>query len=707
MKRNQVVERDLSVVERAAWWNPRVRRILKAAPMVVLFLLLTRPTAHAACSFNPTPDPTADGSSNSLRHAIRAANASGQDCLIQLQSGTYTLTIINSTGQENGAAQGDLDITGRGHTLTVSGRGAGVSIVNGNSIDRVFQVLGGANANFNKLTIEGGIARDDGAAHVLPTSTTAEGGGLLVQGGGHVTLSQVSLTRNQAVGGLGTDGVSTKSSAAAAGSGGKLAEGGGLFLANGAISLTRSQVSANAAIAGSGGNGASVSCTYVPTSMGSRLSCPGFSGTGGVGGAAAGGGLYILSGSATVIQSTVSGNSTIGAFGGGGGGFFASTIDGCCRVGGDGGAAQGAGLFIQAGSLSLTRSTIAGSSATGGAGGFGGDPAFTPRPAASGGSSQGGGLFVANGSTSVANSTVFANNAKGGTGGSGRSLPFGRGGNAAGGGLYLNNGSVSLTGVTTVSNQALLAEGFSPGQTGSSSGGGIANQGAGLFINTTLIGNNTMGIDNIVLTASDVFGAITTSHSLISEDAGALITDHGRNIFNVNPRLDPNGLKSNGGPTQTVALQQVSPAIDKGDNVTCAAPFPSGLANVDQRGFPRFRTGDSLCDIGAFEFVNLLVEPTSLSFGSETVGQETHFQNLPITNNQTRSVSLSRSVAGADPADFVVVANCHSSLTAQSSCTISVAFRPKAAGPRTAQLTVTDGPDRTSPYHVTLAGTGK
>src|SRR5215472_16213991 len=141
------------VIERAAWWNPRVRRILKAAPLVVMFLLLNTRKAHAACSFSPTPDPTVDNfySGNSLRHAIRLANASGQDCTIQLQAGTYTLTIPNPTtgpykGQDNTGAYGDLDITDRGHTVTIQGKGAGVSIVtatdhNGNSIgDRVFQV---------------------------------------------------------------------------------------------------------------------------------------------------------------------------------------------------------------------------------------------------------------------------------------------------------------------------------------------------------------------------------------------------------------------------------------------------------------------------------------------------------------------------------------------------------------------------------------
>lgn len=106
-------------------------------------------------------------------------------------------------------------------------------------------------------------------------------------------------------------------------------------------------------------------------------------------------------------------------------------------------------------------------------------------------------MFVAHGNIRIANSTLFANTANGAPGGSGRFLPRGPGGDAAGGGLYLSNGNVSLAGVTTASNQALVGT-QSSGRPGSSSGGGIANHGAGLFINTTLIGNNTQGINNVV-----------------------------------------------------------------------------------------------------------------------------------------------------------------------------------------------------------------
>ena len=367
MRNYQIVARELMVVERAAWWNPKVRRILKAAPLVVMFLLLNSRSARAACSFNPTPDPTADGSSHSLRRAIQMADASGQDCLIQLQAGTYTLTITNTSGQDNTAAQGDLDITDSGHTVTVQGQGAGVSIVNGNGIDRVFQVLSGANAAFGKLTIEGGVAHDDGTAGALPGITIAEGGGVLVQGGGHVTFSQVSLAGNRAIGGSGRSGTSRTGNGAP----GKAAEGGGLFLSTGTINLTASKLFGNTAVAGAGGNGYAVQCTCTTPTC-TMKTCPGHSGKGGAGGAGAGGGLYVLSGKVGLLTSTVSGNNASGAGGGGGGGFFGPTTDGCCLSGGDAGAAQGAGLFIALGDLNLSQTTVYANSATGGSGGFGG-----------------------------------------------------------------------------------------------------------------------------------------------------------------------------------------------------------------------------------------------------------------------------------------------------------------------------------------------
>ena len=61
-------------------------------------------------------------------------------------------------------------------------------------------------------------------------------------------------------------------------------------------------------------------------------------------------------------------------------------------------------------------------------------------------------------------------------------------------------------------------------------------------------------------------------------------TDCGVTIPSADPRLDPEGLKDNGGPTQTLALLPGSPAIDAADPDLCADP---PVDRVDQRGYVR------------------------------------------------------------------------------------------------------------------------
>ncbi len=63
---------------------------------------------------------------------------------------------------------------------------------------------------------------------------------------------------------------------------------------------------------------------------------------------------------------------------------------------------------------------------------------------------------------------------------------------------------------------------------------------------------------------------------------------------NTNPGLDPAGLRSNGGPTQTIAIFDTSEAFDTGDP---ACPPPS----TDQRGVPRPQA--EVCDVGSYELI--------------------------------------------------------------------------------------------------------
>ena len=121
----------------------------------------------------------------SLRSAIMAADARGGSNTINLPAGTIKLTIAGAN--EDASATGDLDIK---DNLTIKGKGSNSTIVDGNSLDRVFEVLSGK-VTISNLTIQNGFS--------------STGGGLF-NSGGNVTLSSVVVRDNIAVGANGLDG---------------------------------------------------------------------------------------------------------------------------------------------------------------------------------------------------------------------------------------------------------------------------------------------------------------------------------------------------------------------------------------------------------------------------------------------------------------------------------------------------------------------
>src|SRR5207244_6683217 len=74
-------------------------------------------------------------------------------------------------------------------------------------------------------------------------------------------------------------------------------------------------------------------------------------------------------------------------------------------------------------------------------------------------------------------------------------------------------------------------------------------------------------------------------------------TPTGTSFCNTNPQLDLAGLASNGGPTQTIALEAGSPAINTGAETVCAAP---PLTNIDEWGFVRPSMGATNPSIAAY-----------------------------------------------------------------------------------------------------------
>ncbi len=169
-------------------------------------------------------------------------------------------------------------------------------------------------------------------------------------------------------------------------------------------------------------------------------------------------------------------------------------------------------------------------------------------------------------------------------------------GNTAGG----YGGGIMNDGTLTVSNSTLADN------TATGVGGGIDNQGTATVTDTTMTGNeaefggniNTIGslkMGTTILadpvTGTDCHGPGTfTDLGYNLADDGSCGFTSGTDLSSTAAGLDPAGLAHNGGPTQTIALESGSAAID---HVSNAPQCPA----IDQRGAPR----TAPCDIGAYD----------------------------------------------------------------------------------------------------------
>ena len=213
-------------------------------------------------------NPGADGLI-SLREAISAANndTSGP-ATIALGSGSYGIGIA-PVAASNDNADGDFDITA---TLTITGTGAATSVIDGQALDRLFDLHGSANVTLSSLTLRGGLVASNqyGAAANMTTGTS-------------LTLAGVVMTANQAGSGAAiynyqgvvTANDSTISNNAASN------WGGGIYNDRGTVTLVRSTLSGNT----SGNDGGAINSA----GSGARL---------------------------TLVNSTLSGNSASGLGGG-------------------------------------------------------------------------------------------------------------------------------------------------------------------------------------------------------------------------------------------------------------------------------------------------------------------------------------------------------------------------------------------------------
>lgn len=310
-----------------------------------------------------------------------------------------------------------------------------------------------------------------------------------------------------------------------------------------------------------------------------------------------GGGIFNASSGTVIINnSTFTDNSATNS-GGAVSGFGTATISHSTFSGNS--ASSGGGIASFGGTVIINNSTISGNSANTLAGGFnnGGTATINNSTISGNSASGGGGIYNGSGDTlTVSNSTISNNSA----------------GSNFGGGLYNNGGAATISNGTISGNSA-------------SSGGGIFNASSGTVIigNSTFSGNSANtggGIDNFN-------GAVTLANSIVTNsplggNCAGTITNGGHNLdsfttcgwgsndgslSNTDPQLG--SLANHGGPTQTHALLQGSPAIDQGNNSLLPpdSADQDGDGNTgepipfDQRGPGHFRIVGGSVDIGAFE----------------------------------------------------------------------------------------------------------
>jgi len=307
-----------------------------------------------------------------------------------------------------------------------------------------------------------------------------------------------------------------------------------------------------------------------------------------------GGGIYNL-GNLTVIN-TVLYNNLSGYFGGGiyNAGTLA-VID--SRLDSNSTAGFGGGIFNNGGSVTVTNSIVEESGAGDGGGGMYNassgtltviNSTLSQNTAASGGGirSESGTVTTVTGSMLIMNNTTDPN--------------------GSGGGLFNGPG-----GTMTVANSTLA------GNTANQYGGGIANYGTLTLKNSTLSGNTGHafaggGLANynntaILHYANTIIANSPTGGDCANVNGGLIPTNINNQVEDGScggTMGDPmlGGLANNGGPTQTMALLEGSPAIDAGDDATCAAAPVSGK---DQRGVTRPQGAH--CDIGAYEKINTII----------------------------------------------------------------------------------------------------
>lgn len=499
----------------------------------------------------------ADSGAGSLREAIDNANKAAGNVIIRFKAGLVSPIALNSS----------LQITKPTGTLRIEGPGADKLDISGQKAYQIFYITQGT-IFIASLALINGQSNQGGAIYTTESTVTVVNctfsgnyaflyGGAIFVNNNKATFNNCTISGNGAENGSGI-GVWQTSTAilnncTISGNAANY-HGGGILTATSTLTLNNCTISGNSAQGHGGGimSVASSTLTFNRCTISNNSS------------AIESGGAMSANNNNTLTfnDCTISGNSTAKYYGGG---IFAEkqntiTFNNCTLAKNSAKMWGGGSLFYNLNIVTFNNCTLSGNQAE----------------------AQGGGISNLNSTLTLKNCTLAGNEAN------------------EGGGIYYYYAPKSIAPLkmsdTMILGNLVSARGIYHDDSAIR---------VALNISNTIIANNTASSNGNDIWSNVVF--TSQGYNLIKDTEDSNIVPAATDLIAVDPILGP--LASNGGATQTMSLDSISPAINAGNTDL----------TTDQRGEPR---DDGTPDIGAYEYQAPELTPAPAPFNCGATGLE-------------------------------------------------------------------------------------
>jgi hypothetical protein len=251
---------------------------------------------------------------------------------------------------------------------------------------------------------------------------------------------------------------------------------------------------------------------------------------------------------------------------------------------------------------------------------------------------------------------------------------------------------------------------------------------SGFGLNPTFVAASDMNgdgkLDLVITNSSGANGSPDTVSVLLGKGDGTFQTPITVNAGNGITWLLVSDINADGKPDVVIgnSSRDVSILVGKGDG-TLEVPLVSYATGAYGPMTAADFNGDGSIDLAAAPFgggplntIYVLLNnssgraaslvPTTIAFGTQTVGGTTSAQSVMLSNKGTSAITIKTvTFSGPQSADFHQTNNCGASLAAAATCSVSITFSPAAAGSRTASLQIVDDAFNT-PQTAALSGTG-